>query len=84
MYAKSKVDDVRKFDFWLDTAVQLPDGGHFVPVITMPTTSGTGAEMGSGSMLTDLQKNEKMCVGHPNLSGLMNHNILLFIRDITS
>ena len=49
MYAKSKVDDVRKFDFWLDTAVQLPDGGHFVPVITMPTTSGTGAEMGSGS-----------------------------------
>ena len=72
MYAKSKVDDVRKFDFWLDSAVQLPDGGHFVPVITMPTTSGTGAEMGSGSMLTDLQKNEKMCVGHPNLSGYMD------------
>ena len=69
MYAKSRVDDVRKFDFWLDSAVQLPDGGHFLPVITMPTTSGTGAEMGSGSMLTDLQKNEKMCVGHPNLSG---------------
>ena len=69
MYAKSKVKNVREFDFWLESPVQLSEDGHFVPVITMPTTSGTGAEMGTGSMLTDLQKNEKMCVGHPNLSG---------------
>ena len=69
MYAKSKVKNVREFDFWLESPVELPEDGHFVPVITMPTTSGTGAEMGTGSMLTDLQKNEKMCVGHPSLSG---------------
>ena len=69
MFANSKVENVRQFDFWLDSPAQLPQGGHFVPVITMPTTAGTGAEMGTGSMLTDLQKNEKMCVGHPNLSG---------------
>ena len=69
MYARSQVDDIRRFDFWADSPVQLPEGGSLVPVITIPTTSGTGAEMASGSMLTDLKKNEKMCVGHPDLSG---------------
>ena len=69
MYAKSKAENIKQFDFWGDSAVELTKGGYFVPVITMPTTAGTGAEMGSGSMLTDLQNNEKICVGHPELSG---------------
>ena len=69
MYANSLVDDIRQFDFWLPSPVSIPNGGYFVPVITVPTTAGTGAEMGSGSMLTDLERNEKMCVGHPELSG---------------
>ena len=78
MYARSLVDDIRQFDFWADSPIQLPNGGYLVPVITIPTTSGTGAEMGSGSMLTDLQKNEKMCVGHPNLSGWCSSTTLIY------
>ena len=69
MYAKSNIEDIRQFDFWTDSSISLPAKGYFVPVITMPTTAGTGAEMGSGAMLTDLDRNEKMCIGHPDLSG---------------
>ena len=69
MYAKSKAENIKQFDFWGNSGIELTKGGYFVPVITMPTTAGTGAEMGTGSMLTDLQNNEKICVGHPKLSG---------------
>ena len=68
MYAKSCVEDIRLFD-WMNPPVQLPVEGYLIPVITLPTTAGTGAEMGSGSMLTDLNRNEKICVAHPDLSG---------------
>ena len=72
MYAKSNVEDIRQFDFWANCSIQLPVGGYFVPVITMPTTAGTGAEMGSGSMLTDLNRNEKMCVGQSPMCSMTN------------
>ena len=40
----------------------------FPPVVCLPTTSGTGAEMDSPSMFTDSAAGVKRCVEHPHLS----------------
>jgi alcohol dehydrogenase class IV len=41
--------------------------GDLPPVITVPTTAGTGAEMDSASMYTDTTRRVKRCVAHPAL-----------------
>ena len=40
----------------------------FPPVVCLPTTSGTGAEMDSPSMFTDTASGVKRCAEHPHLS----------------
>ena len=40
----------------------------FPPVVCLPTTSGTGAEMDSPSMFTDSAAGVKRCAEHPHLS----------------
>ena len=48
----------------------LPDLGEtprFPPLITIPTTAGTGAETESTAMVTDTVKKMKWCIWHPSL-----------------
>lgn len=42
--------------------------GDIPPVVAIPTTSGTGAEMDSASMYTDTAAQVKWCVAHPQVS----------------
>ena len=44
-----------------------PSGGAFPPLITIPTTAGTGAETESTAMITDTLRKMKWCVWHPEL-----------------
>lgn len=48
---------------WTKEPVVVP-AGSIPPVITLPTTAGTGAEMDSASMYTDTTSKIKLCVAH--------------------
>jgi alcohol dehydrogenase class IV len=48
---------------WTSPDPVLPSGS-IPPVLVLPTTSGTGAEMDSASMYTDSSKHVKFCVSH--------------------
>lgn len=58
-----------RFDLWqFDFDCPVPAGlsaEDFPPVITIPTTAGTGAETESTAMLTDSTRGIKGCVWHP-------------------
>ena len=41
------------------------------PVITIPTTSGTGAEMAAESMFTNTKDHVKSCVAHPDANVML-------------
>lgn len=57
---------------WRFTWGLEPDAGwHEVtgpPVICVPTTAGTGAEMGGGGLITDETTKEKRIVAHPSMT----------------
>jgi alcohol dehydrogenase class IV len=44
---------------WQDLPAQIPAG---LPLITVPTTAGTGAEAGAGALLFDPERNDKVLV----------------------
>ncbi len=59
----------QRCDLWaFDFDQPVPSGfgsADFPPVITIPTTAGTGAETESTAMLTDTARGIKGCVWHP-------------------
>ncbi|WP_422420628.1 iron-containing alcohol dehydrogenase [Pseudomonas sp. GZD-222] len=59
----------QRCDLWaFDFDLPVPEGfsaADFPPVITIPTTAGTGAETESTAMLTDTGRGIKGCVWHP-------------------
>lgn len=64
LIARQQRCDLWAFDF--DQAVPAGFGSaDFPPVITIPTTAGTGAETESTAMLTDTARGIKGCVWHP-------------------
>lgn len=64
LIARQQRCDLWAFDF--DQAVPSGFGvADFPPVITIPTTAGTGAETESTAMLTDSGRGIKGCVWHP-------------------
>ncbi len=56
-------------DLWAFEYEQTPPTGHppFPPLITIPTTAGTGAETESTAMITDTVRLMKWCIWHPDL-----------------
>lgn len=64
------------------------DGPAFVPVICVPTTSGTGAETESTAMVTDTARGIKGCVWHPEQkprAALLDPNLTLGLpRNLTA
>lgn len=64
LIARQQHVDLWQFDF----DCPVPEGlsaADFPPVITIPTTAGTGAETESTAMLTDTSRGIKGCVWHP-------------------
>ena len=64
-----------EIDLWaFDTQANPPDMGNdpaFPPLITIPTTAGTGAETESTAMVTDTKQMMKWCIWHPDLKPAM-------------
>ncbi len=55
-------------DLWqFDTEAESPalQARSFPPLITIPTTAGTGAETESTGMITDTKRGMKLCIWHP-------------------
>ncbi|MGB2358233.1 MAG: iron-containing alcohol dehydrogenase, partial [Paracoccaceae bacterium] len=64
-----------EIDLWaFDTQAEPPDMARypaFPPLITIPTTAGTGAETESTAMVTDTKQMMKWCIWHPELKPAM-------------
>ncbi len=58
--------DLWSFDFDLP-APDMTGQPPFPPLVTVPTTSGTGAETESTAMITHTGRGMKLCVWHPQL-----------------
>lgn len=57
-----------ELDLWqFDTEAESPtlEARFFPPLITIPTTAGTGAETESTGMITDTKRGMKLCIWHP-------------------
>ena len=52
---------------WEEAPAVIPPGQEFPPLITIPTTAGTGAETESTAMVTHTGKGMKFCICHPDL-----------------
>jgi len=58
--------DLRQFDYDAPVPNLVPPAA-FPPLITVPTTAGTGAETDSTAMVTDTARMMKYCAWHPGL-----------------
>lgn len=63
--APAGADALWDFEF---SGANLPDYAEhdFAPLLCIPTTAGTGAEVDSGSIITDTERLTKRCIYHPN------------------
>ena len=61
-------NDIDLWDFeWEKTPQIINENQKFPPLITIPTTAGTGAETESTAMVTDTKQGIKLCIMHPDL-----------------
>jgi len=61
-------NDIPLWDFeWEKTPQKIGENNKFPKLITIPTTAGTGAETESTAMVTDTEKEMKLCIMHPDL-----------------
>ena len=61
-------NDIPLWDFeWEKPPQKIGENNKFPKLITIPTTAGTGAETESTAMVTDLKKEMKLCIMHPDL-----------------
>ena len=61
-------NEIELFDFeWEKTPQKIGPDNKFPPLITIPTTAGTGAETESTAMVTDTKQGIKLCIMHPDL-----------------
>ena len=61
-------NEIELFDFeWEKTPQKISPDNKFPPLITIPTTAGTGAETESTAMVTDTKQGIKLCIMHPDL-----------------
>ncbi|MBE2275812.1 MAG: iron-containing alcohol dehydrogenase [Rhodobacteraceae bacterium] len=61
--ADLSVWDLEDIDDWYTRA----DGARIAPVIAVPTTAGTGSEVGRAGVLTNSQTHKKKIIFHPRL-----------------
>ena len=61
-------NEIELFDFeWEKAPQEIGPDNKFPPLITIPTTAGTGAETESTAMVTDTKQGIKLCIMHPDL-----------------
>ncbi|MFK8019912.1 MAG: iron-containing alcohol dehydrogenase [Pseudomonadales bacterium] len=72
-------NEVELLSFNYDNAVPDVPGHSFPPLITIPTTAGTGAETESTGMITDTSRRMKLCVWHP----LLKPSVALLDPEVT-
>ena len=61
-------NEIDLWDFeWEEPPVEIAPDQAFPPLITIPTTAGTGAETESTAMVTHTGKGMKFCICHPEL-----------------
>jgi len=61
--ASAGSDEIWTFDFCNDEP-PIRDSSSFFPLICIPTTAGTGAEVDSGAIITDTDNGVKRCLYH--------------------
>ena len=72
-------NDIELLNFNYDRAVPDVIGQPFPPLITIPTTAGTGAETESTGMITDTTRRMKLCIWHP----LLKPSVALLDPELT-
>lgn len=60
-------NDFNLWDFEWDKPAPDVNGSGFPPLITIPTTAGTGAETDGTAMVTHVEKGMKFCIAHTQL-----------------
>ena len=60
-------NEIDLWDFEWDKLAPNVTGCGFPPLITIPTTAGTGAETDGTAMVTHVEKGMKFCIAHPGL-----------------
>ena len=78
--------DLWEFDY--DRHAPNLNSSHFVPLICIPTTAGTGAETESTAMVTDVARGVKGCVWHPShrpMAAILDPELTLGLpQDLTA
>ena len=79
-----------KLNIWDFEYEQNPNSDlkEFPPLICIPTTAGTGAETESTAMVTNSEKEMKLCIWHPNqkpIAAILDPNLTLSLpKNLTA